>query len=478
MQEIMNRKITIPDIPTGDPFVDAGNLAFQALSKRFPEKTVPDLIEFATDIYVSTWKGKINTLYLNSKITNSAYKGEAKKTETLKLFDHYFCDSGNGTPAAYCRICGKQARLFTTGRDSMCLSGSGAFVNFHHSHEEGLRLCADCITKLFFLPLAVVYLGANLAVLDCSSNRLKTFWLNRTLNKNLDKIGKNLSEGILKSRYSNPVNALFYMASDIISSGPDGGPDQMADESVLFYHFTNFGASPDCTLYAVPNPVFRYMNYVINHCARDWYGFVNRHYHIRQSRWDDDHQCWVKTGKSAEKIGETDYVNNKNTVFERLISNRSILPLLCRFYKNISDSPTRHINILLADRYVMEVLEMKREQIDLIKKIGNVIFDIGKKEDSLKKLITQVEAASKAFQLRMVLNKVVKLNFTMGNREPVCRLDEYVDYLFPDGQYWSEVRDMLLIYLYERMHDACMAPDSKTAESEKAESETTLLTNI
>ena len=121
---------------------------------------------------------------------------------------------------------------------------------------------------------------------------------------------------------------------------------------------------------------------------------------------------------------------------------------------------------------------MKREQIDLIKKIGNVIFDIGKKEDSLKKLITQVEAASKAFQLRMVLNKVVKLNFTMGNKEPVCRLDEYVDYLFPDGQYWSEVRDMLLIYLYERMHDACMTPDSKTAESEKAESEITLLTNI
>lgn len=474
MNELKEKDIIIPDNTTGDPFVDAGNLALQSLSKRFLDKNIFDLIEFVTNIYVDTWKGKINSLYLNSKITNPAFQGNTKKTETLKMFKNHLTYKKDNGSLKYCRICGEKSILFTTGRDSLCLSGSGAFVNFHHSHEKGIQLCAFCLTKLFFLPMIVIYLGGNLAIIDCNSDALKKFWLKQTLNKNLDKKGRNISEGILKYKYSNPVNAIFNMASDIITEKAD----ELKNESLLLYHFTNFGASPDCNIHSIPNPVFKYMNYVINHCGKDWYIFINRYYRIKKSEWDGVNQYWLKSGKHPEKIEKNDYLNNPNIVFERLIANKTILPLLCRFFKELSSNHKQSFNILLADRYVMEVLKMKKEQVSLIKKIADVVYEIAKNEGNLKKYLTKFEGASKAYQLRHVLLKVIKQNYINGNKEPVCRLDEYVDYLFPDGQYWGEVRDMLIIYLYEKMHDEDIKIEVDDKELEITETENITLTSI
>ena len=51
------------------------------------------------------------------------------------------------------------------------------------------------------------------------------------------------------------------------------------------------------------------------------------------------------------------------------------------------------------------------------------------------------------------------------------RLDEYISYLFPDGSYWGEVRDMLLIYIYEKLHDLNIReeeiPENDIAETEE-----------
>jgi CRISPR-associated protein Cst1 len=126
----------------------------------------------------------------------------------------------------------------------------------------------------------------------------------------------------------------------------------------------------------------------------------------------------------------------------------------------------------------MEVLKMRKEQVNLIKKIANVVYEIANNEGNLKKYLTRFEGASKAYQLRHVLLKVIKQNYIKGNKEPVCRLDEYVDYLFPDGQYWGEVRDMLLIYLYEKMHDEGIKIEADDQESEIAETENITLTSI
>ena len=160
MNGLKEKDIIIPDNTTGDPFVDAGNLALQALAKRFPpDKNIFDLIKFVTKIYVDDWNGKLHSIFHGSKITNPSIRGpERKKKETLKLYKKCLCNSDEQLPKQICRICGNKGVLIKSGRNFLCLSGSGKFVNFHHSHEEGVQLCSFCLTKLFFLPMVVIFL--------------------------------------------------------------------------------------------------------------------------------------------------------------------------------------------------------------------------------------------------------------------------------------------------------------------------------
>ena len=72
--------------PTGDPFADAGGFAIEYLSEKFPEKDILELIDYITKIYVEKWGGKLDAFFLNSKITNNAFKGNKKIEETKKYF--------------------------------------------------------------------------------------------------------------------------------------------------------------------------------------------------------------------------------------------------------------------------------------------------------------------------------------------------------------------------------------------------------
>lgn len=427
---------------TGDPFVDAGGLALQVLKNKFPNKSKMELIEFVTDIYVDKWNGKIDSIQLNSKITHNSKKGKAKKIAALEYFKNLENNKLEGT-SGFCRTCGNEGFLIGAGREQFCLSGSGGLVNFHHGHEKGVMICKECSEKLFFLPLIVMQMGKYLSLLHTQNENSQKYWAEITVIANLNKIGRNLSEGIIKSEYSNPKNAIFNIAIEIIT--------KYESESgyIQLFHFTNFGSSPDCDIYLLPNPVFSFMSKALRYCRRDWFNFVKRYYHIKKSSWDDMSQTWLKKDDSA--FEETEFKNNPNDVFEALLTGKTILGKLRKFYKesyqkNISISP------LLAIYYLTEVKNMKQEQIDLIKRIGNTIFKQLQEDGSNKKYLTMIEGSSKAYQLRSVILRIVKKNYNNGEKDPVVTLSEYVNYLFPDGQYWGEVRDLLLIFLYELLH--------------------------
>lgn len=46
----------------------------------------------------------------------------------------------------------------------------------------------------------------------------------------------------------------------------------------------------------------------------------------------------------------------------------------------------------------------------------------------------------------------MKPNYEEGNDEAIVTVKDYVDYLFPDSDSWKEMRDVLLIAIYERLH--------------------------
>lgn len=433
---------------TGDPFVDAGGMAIEFLDAEFKGKTFEDLIDFTADLFIEKWLGKINSLQLNSNITHNTKTGSTENREKALIsvkeyFSDIFGDCETSSVEGWCRTCGNSGKLFKAGRELFCLSGSGGLVNFHHSHDEGLMLCSRCSAKLFFLPLIVIQLGGNIGLLHVQSEPVKKYWLEQTIKKNLDSISRNTSTGLLKSDFSNPRNALFKAASDLIINF------DVENEYLQLFHFTNFGASPDCEIYNIPNQIFVFLSKVIKACPKDWFLFTKRHYYIKKSEWDFREGEW----KSKDSVIKTeDFKNNKNGVFEALLSGKSILPMMTRFYKENFLNKIK-INSVMAYYYLKEVRNMSAEQVALIKRLGSSIVELARKEDNFKKYLTMIEGAGKAYQLRSVLLTLIKKNYTAGEEKPLISLQEYVENLFPDGQYWGEVRDLLLIYIYELLHE-------------------------
>ncbi|HDH86565.1 MAG TPA: type I-B CRISPR-associated protein Cas8b1/Cst1 [Desulfobacteraceae bacterium] len=440
---------------TGDPFVDMGGVVMNSLTQQ----TVEGKIRFITDVYVDHWKGKINSVFLHSKITTIHATGKPKRQrdDSLKYYLEFLQGKGNVIDG-YCRICSSKGPLFEGGRDNFPLVGSGEFTNFYHSQEPGLLICKDCLIKLYFLPLGLLQSGGNLMFLQIQNEYTERLWREDIILKNLDKIHRGSSEGILKSIYgrsfANPRNALFFFSSKLIERFQLY--DHPSQQLRLFY-FTNFGSKPDAEIYDLPSPVFAFLKRVLKPDLRaDWHYFVKKHYRFRKSvHFDAEAGEWVEVKKKiATKLEINDYEGtNSNTIYDRLLAGKSILWHLREVYKS------RRFPIYLAIAYLKEVKKMKQEQIDLIRKISDKIIALCRKERDYKKFITPLEGARYGYQLRSAITRMVKVHYKDGEPEPFIRFNDYVEYLFPDGQNWYEVRDFLLICLYEKLHDLRIAPD-------------------
>ena len=431
---------------TGDPFVDAGGLALEFWKSKYENKMILELISDAATLYVNKWGANLFTLFHGSKITHKAYIGNEKIKASVKLYEQML-EPPQNCLEGYCRTCGTNDLLFHVGRDQFSLSGSAALVNFYHAHEDGLEICASCAIKLFFLPFIVLQMGANLALLQATKDATNRYWLKKTVEENYNKIGKVTSDGILKSKFGNPKNALFDIANEII----DFVTEKDFIDQLQLYLFSNFANKVNCIIYVLPNPVFLFLNKVLKAGNREeWFTFVKRHYHIKKSEWDEKNKGWKN--KDGVSLDADEYLNNPNDIYEKLLSEKSILPNLRKYAKQKYFN-NKGFDSLIATYYVKEVLNMKEEQINLIKKITDVIIDLSLKNGTIKKYIFMIEGAGKAYQLRGAILKIVKDNYRSGAPEPVITLHDYVSYLFPDGQYWGEVRDLMLIYLYERLHD-------------------------
>ena len=442
----MNKQIHI----TGDPFVDNGALAKFYLADRLKKNNDLDLIEYGCDIFVDRWKAKINSLVLNSKITQPAFKPPQKKEKT-KEFYQSLSEPSQADAFGFCRICGYEGGLFRAGRDIFSLTGSGDYANFHHGHESGLMLCVQCITKLFFLPFSVVQMGTKLAMLQLNSPNIREFWLKKTVQANFISIGNNSSDGILKSKFANPKNALFDLAKNIIETLGTEQPSEFLE----LYHFTNFAASPECEIYRLPGPVFIFLNFVLKHYKQGWYNFVRVYYRISGASWQDESESWQRSGKDKSLLETSEYRNNPNLIYEKLLAGESIVSFFIGYTRRRYQKCLSGIDIRIVRIYLKEVMRMEKERVRVVMRITNDILEMAKKEDAVKKYLNKLQEPQNAYQLRNTLVWMIKRHYRLhpDDSQPLVTLDEYMDFLFPPGQFWSEIRDLMLIFFYQRLHE-------------------------
>lgn len=447
--------------PTGDPFADTGGYVIKYLQNLFPEKRIEELIDYVTNIYVNDWEAKLNTFFLNSKITQPAFK-EKKKIEETKKYFKSLLNNENGKEG-YCRITGQMTYVFEAGRDNSLMSGSGKFVNFHHFFESGLKLSKEAIIRLHFVPLGSVLLTGKISLIYSNDNSLTEFFVVENVTENLANIRNGLKEGVLKSEFKNPANSIFAFVDKVFSK-KERFATLETPVSLTMFHLSNFGASPEIQIYQLPATVFLFYQFChkISY-KQDWRNFIRSHYSNSKfpgiSYNTNDDKIERETKGEIEAFDFEEYKTWRNIIYENLLNDKSIVPYFLKWSKN-----ENKLNFDIIRIYQQNIRNMKKETIDKLLELADFIIK-DRSEDEIKKRITRLNGARRASDLRRFLLGLVSENYNKGNDNPLITMKDYTDYLFGDGGNTSELRDVLLIAIYQKMHELNLKLEVDTEET-------------
>lgn len=430
--------------PTGDPFVDAGGYALEEFSHYYPDANILELIDKVASIYVDRWEGKINPFFLNSKITQPAFKGNKKKTETYRYFQALI-NNDDGIEG-YCRVTGKKGNVFIGGRDNFVLSGSSTFSNFHHEFQNGIMISKEVIIRCFFLPLACEQLQGRISLLNSSNPEVTAFFAKLVCKRNMEALKNNMSTSVLKSKTSSTSTALLRFVDEVLNAKSIHF-DNEGQCDLRMYLFTNFGASPDLQVLSLPFPVWHFYRFVMKGKYRDnWHDFVSRYYRSKGCICISANEYKISVGKNVQTVAENEFQYWDNSIYKSLINGKSILSFILDYSKE------NEFEFNIVKVYSIKIRKMKKETIEKIEQMADFIIN-SNNDRGIGKAITKLNAVTSSFLLRRyVLNNIVKPYYDGGYNEAIVTVKDYVDYLFPDSDSWKEMRDVLLIAIYEKLH--------------------------
>lgn len=450
----MNVKNGVVNAFSGDPFADVGASVLQKLLAQHPDWQEKDALKRATDVYVQDWQGKLHAFFLNSGITNPANKG--KEVERTLEYYEALLEEDTTREKGWCRVSGQYEPLFPAGRENQVLAGSGTFLNFNHGLEQGLRLGRSALLSMYFAPLGCIEVGGNPALVHSSRPEITAFLAARNLQENLRPTSAELKPGLAKSSRGNEANALFGYVDAILedvkrqASKLGEGPAP----ALTLYNFTNFGAKPDVVLYHLSAAIFDFYQQVVSFYKEPWTWFVRAHYRngkFKGARARPDSTALLVPGKPNEApmvIEPGTYQAWYNPVYNYLLAGRSLLEMIkdwCRHHRFPFD---------LTAYYCEKILNMDYKTLQMI---AHVARHIAAEPDVslVKRTINRLTTARRGSEVRLFFVGLQRRNYDSNKdaTEPLLRLNDYVQYLFPDGTSWREIRDLLLIALYEQLHD-------------------------
>lgn len=440
--------------PTGDPFADIGGLVIECLQEKYPEKSIIHLIEEVANIYVHRWDNNLHSFFLNSTITHNSNKGKKGYDKTIAYYKSLI--GGVGSADGYCRITGQKTKVYPAARDNHIMSGSATLINFHHGFESGLQLSKEALIRMFFVPLGVEQLGDKVAALASNRDSVTRFFVRKHVDENLRALGSNLSRSILRSDFTNPVNAIFDYARQCIEGVKTATYDEESKMShtkgvtLNLFHFTNFGASPTINIITLPATVFAFYAFCLLHHKKDWNNFIYRQYSsakFKNAVYNPQSEQWTN---SKEEIGFDAYRIWRNRAFECLLhgNGEGFRRLV------LKHSKTQVFNFQIIEQYQINIRNMDKRTLSKILELADFII-ADSSDDEIKKAITRINGQRSSNALRRyLLNLVAGYNKKHSDKEkPLITIEEYADYLFPDGTYWNEIRDLLLIAIYQRLHE-------------------------
>lgn len=442
---------------SGDPFADVGAAVLQRLLEQHPDWQPKDALTFATDVYVQTWQGKLHAFFLNSGITNPSNKGK----EVERTLEYYgpLLEEIETVEKGWCRVSGRYEALLPAGRENLILGGSGTFLNFNHGMEQGLRLGRSTLLTMYFAPLGCIEVGGNPALVHSSRPEITALIAESNLKSNRNPATAELKPGLAKSSRGNPANALFGYIDTILNEVKYEAKELSANgaPSLTLYNFTNFGAKPDVVLYHLSATVFSFYQQVMSRISYrgPWTWFVRAHYRsskFKGARALPDSTALLIPGKPNEAstvVEPATYQAWTNSVYLRLLRGQSLLELMRKWARY------QRFPFDLVIYYCQKLLHMDRKTLELIAHVARYVAT-DTDDSAIKRTLTRLSTARTGSEVRLLLVGLQRRNYDANKdaTEPLLRLEDYVRYLFPDGTSWREIRDLLLLSLYEQLHES------------------------
>ena len=167
---------------------------------------------------------------------------------------------------------------------------------------------------------------------------------------------------------------------------------------------------------------------------------MRRYYYKKGIKYNKDVDSYeVQNKKQKTVVSPEEYQYWSNVIYDYLLNNKSIIPYL------LSYSRIALVSFKITRIYTIKIRHMKKESIDKIEQIADFITACN---DCLI-----IDSVTNSYLLRrFVLKDIIAKNYEEGNKDAIVTVNEYADYLFPDLDSWMEMRDVLLIAIYERLH--------------------------
>lgn len=286
---------------TGDPFADTGGDVVRFLYELYPDKSIVELVEYVTDVYINKFDCKLNAYFLNHPLTQAAWGKNRRRSETLKYY-HSLLEGRVGYQGT-CSISGENGVVFNATRGNSILTGSKTFVNFHANLNSGIPMSKEIIIRMYFAPLGMIRFGKN--IINIRSNNEK---VNRCFVDSNCK--NNLLESSTEFAYIEGMDyggCIFNFLNNVLKNGYD---DNKA-LALNIYKFSNYAASPGIEIDIVDQRLFSFYKYVYNN--DQWWSFI-------------------ETYDKEESNSNGEYVYNP--IFYNLLKKINILPAMRDYAEN------------------------------------------------------------------------------------------------------------------------------------------------
>lgn len=423
---------------TGNPFVDTGIAVMMSYCKRQrPEDiSIEDIIKIKkliSEIYLSpAWSKNLYTIFPNNEITNPSNKTKEIKREKWESFlNNLINNTTEQDIKGNCISCGRRDSYRFFSKTYIPLTGSGSLRNYFSYAIDGAEYCSACAFAVQAAPLAFYNCGKLMLLIHSSNFNVVVGWSKICLREINKQISLNNYTGCFSEGYTNPINALFHIANRCI----DEYENEIEDGTeITIYHFTNYNQEPGLNIYRLPAKIFtflKHLRYLPNY--REWLRIVKKGYNL-------------ESFKKVDTENEETYKNYNNTVYTRLLKGESILR-----YFFVGGKREVIGDFHMLSLYLEEVLGMDRDRIEVIKKVADKIAEHIKRTNNIKRL-TKLEMSKTLYEFRNQLRLITKEKLAMKDEEPLLTIDEYVDYLFPDGT-WRDTQDLIIFRIYESLFD-------------------------